>query len=78
MVRQRFRDWEKDLAREGKKIEWRNGSHWHEGEVTADGIHEDGLGGKYIKAKHTGRETATVSRKTHINLRLYPDNIRER
>lgn len=78
MVRQRFRPEEIELAVKGTLVQWRNGSHWHDAEVIIDGVQTDSIGSKYIAVKHTGRDTATVSRRTHTSLHMTPGNVRAR
>jgi hypothetical protein len=65
MARKRFNRQEREAFTPGTAIEWRNGSHWHPGQITGP-ITTDVDTWQCVPLEHTGRNTATVSYGNHI------------
>jgi hypothetical protein len=60
VARKRFNREERAAFTVNARIEWRNGSHWHEGRITGP-ITADVDTWQRVPLEHTGRTTATVS-----------------
>jgi hypothetical protein len=73
MARRRFTKEQKAAFTVGARIQWRNGSHWHPGEIMGL-LATDSIGKPYYPIRHVGPTTRTVSHGACFW--GYPDSIR--
>lgn len=75
MARRRFNQDEKDLIADGPgtAIEWRNGGHWHPGELTGPISRDDISGFPYVPITNTSDRGGTPK---GAYVRAYPGYIR--